>query len=247
MKVQDLEQEFIEIDGEKIDFLLKRKNIKNIHLRVTSDGNVTISIPKKMRTERAKEFLRSKISWVKKQQKSFKSFASPKESKSFENGDILYILGKPYKIELLKDNKNNIIIENDYIKFYIKKQYFDNKFYISKLYEKWLKQYAFNVIKDFVAQYQNKLKNYGINLPEIEIKKRKSVWGSCFPTKNKVIFNLSLIKTPVSCIEYVVLHELSHFKYPNHSKDFHNFITAFMPDWKTRKKALNKEWGPTLD
>ena len=70
----------------------------------------------------------------------------------------------------------------------------------------------------------------------------KSRWGSCIPSRNKVIFNLNLIKTPMCCIEYVVLHELSHLKYQNHSKNFYNFISIFMPDWKERKKILNKEF-----
>ena len=70
----------------------------------------------------------------------------------------------------------------------------------------------------------------------------KSRWGSCIPSNNKVIFNLKLIKTPICCIEYVVLHELSHFKYQDHSKNFYNFVTIFMPDWKARKKILDEEF-----
>ena len=70
----------------------------------------------------------------------------------------------------------------------------------------------------------------------------KSRWGCCFPFKNKVVFNLSLIKTPIDCVEYVVIHELSHFKYRNHSKDFYNFVAIYMPNWKEKRKVLNKEY-----
>ena len=70
----------------------------------------------------------------------------------------------------------------------------------------------------------------------------KSRWGSCLPFNNKIILNLNLIKTPMCCIEYVILHELSHFKHHNHSKNFYNFITLFMPDWKERKKILDEEF-----
>ena len=55
-----------------------------------------------------------------------------------------------------------------------------------------------------------------------------------------MIFNLKLIKAPICCLEYVVLHELSHFKYQNHSKNFYNFVTIFMPDWNARKKLLDE-------
>lgn len=60
--------------------------------------------------------------------------------------------------------------------------------------------------------------------------------------RNKVTFNLNLIKTPMYCIEYVVLHELAHFEYQNHSKNFYKFVEKFMPDWKKRKKILDEEF-----
>ena len=74
----------------------------------------------------------------------------------------------------------------------------------------------------------------------------KTKWGICTPSKNEITFNLNLIKTPLECIEYVVLHELSHFKHPNHSRNFHNFVTRFMPNWKERKKILDNEFTTIL-
>ena len=71
-----------------------------------------------------------------------------------------------------------------------------------------------------------------IKIPTIEIRQMKTRWGSCIPACNKVIFNLNLIKTPICCIEYVVLHELSHFKHQNHSKNFYNFITIKSVSYK---------------
>ena len=237
-----MEQEFIESGGEKIYFRIQRKNIKNMNLRVGRDKEVTISIPKKMPTEKAKEFIKQKANWIKKHQKNYETNAKPKESKTFENGDILYLLGTQYKLQLIKDYKNNIEINNQNIEIHIKEKYVGNKKYIKKEYEKWLKKYAINIIENLVLKYQKELKKYNIKIPEIEIKQMKSKWGSCITSKNKVTFNLSLIKTPMYCIEYVVLHELSHFKHPNHSKNFYNFVTIFMPDWKERKKILDKEF-----
>ena len=96
--------------------------------------------------------------------------------------------------------------------------------------------------KDMMKFVTEVAKKYGIKIPKIEIRRMKTRWGSCIPACNKVIFNLNLIKTPMCCIEYVVLHELSHFKHQNHSKNFYNFITIFMPDWKERKKILDEEF-----
>ena len=53
--------------------------------------------------------------------------------------------------------------------------------------------------------------------------------------------NEFLVKANIRCIQYVILHELTHLLYPNHSKDFYDFLTIQMPDWQERKKELDKE------
>ena len=107
-------------------------------------------------------------------------------------------------MKIISDNHNSVVINNKYIEIHIKEKYIDNKNYIKKVYEKWLKQYALNILEKLVIKYQDTLKKYGIKIPRIEIRQMKTRWGSCIPACNKVIFNLNLIKTPICCIEYVV-------------------------------------------
>lgn len=49
-----------------------------------------------------------------------------------------------------------------------------------------------------------------------------------------------LLNVPRSCAEYVVLHELAHFLYPNHSRSFYDFIAGYMPDWQERERLLKQ-------
>ncbi len=237
-----MEKEFVESNGEKIYFYIQRKNIKNLNLKVNVNKTVTLSIPMKLSLDKAKDFIKKKSKWIKKQQDFFDTFAEQKENLTFENGETVYLLGKQYKMKINKDKTNHVNIEGKYIEINIREKYIDNKKYIKKFYEKWLREYALNILKEIVLKYQKTLQKYDVNMPKIEIRQMKSRWGSCIPKCNKVIFNLSLIKTPLCCIEYVVLHELSHFKHQNHSKNFYKFITIFMPDWKERKKILDGEF-----
>lgn len=81
---------------------------------------------------------------------------------------------------------------------------------------------------------------YGVQPPKIRIRLMKSRWGSCIPSKGAVTFNALLAAVPRECVEYVVVHEFTHFLQPDHSKAFYQKLERFMPDWKVRKNELKK-------
>ena len=68
----------------------------------------------------------------------------------------------------------------------------------------------------------------------------KSRWGSCKASNQHINLNLELIMTPIQCIEYVIMHELCHLKFSKHTKEFYQFLSIMMPDWKQRKNRLEK-------
>ena len=67
-----------------------------------------------------------------------------------------------------------------------------------------------------------------------------SQWGNCRSEKGVLTFNTNLMYAPLECIEYVVLHELTHLKVQNHNKLFEALLTKYMPQWRARRKELNE-------
>lgn len=237
-----MKEDFIIHEGKKYNFYIIKKDIKNINIKVNKNKEIIISAPKRAKDDYIKEIVLKKVGWIKKQINFYESLSPINEDLCFENGETVYLLGRQYRMNILPQNNNNIYIKDRYLYIEVKEKYIKNKEYIEKIYNKWLKQYAYSIIKELVEKYQNKLKKYEVPMPNIELKKMKTKWGSCMPANKKVTFNTNIIKTPICCIEYVVLHELAHFKYMNHSKEFYNFITIFMPDWKERKKILDEKY-----
>ena len=77
--------------------------------------------------------------------------------------------------------------------------------------------------------------------PIIIVRKMKARLGSADKSKNSIVLNYDLIKAPKYCIDYVILHELTHFIHKNHNKEFYEFLTVIMPDWNKRKEILEGE------
>ena len=103
------------------------------------------------------------------------------------------------------------------------------------------RQLGERVFKHWAQMVHTRVQEAGIDVPMPIIKQQrmKSRWGSCTPAKELIKMNLRLLEGPQAFIEYVMIHEFSHFKYLDHSQNFHNLVAKFLPDWKARKKSLN--------
>ena len=98
--------------------------------------------------------------------------------------------------------------------------------------------YTNQKFKELVEKNANQLiKETGLLPNKITLKQIKYAWGSCSSKKN-ITLNLELIKYSQQAIRYVILHELCHLKYMNHSKDFWNLVEQYMPDYKQVKKEF---------
>lgn len=78
----------------------------------------------------------------------------------------------------------------------------------------------------------------GVKYPQIKFRKMVSRWGSCHTVKGVLTFNINLMYAPIECIEYVVLHEFTHFLQPNHSGRFYDELEKVCPDWKVCREKL---------
>lgn len=99
---------------------------------------------------------------------------------------------------------------------------------LDSFYKKEIEKYIF----PFIENYSNLMKLYPT---KISFRKNKRTWGSC-NYKNELSFNYLLMKYPLEIMEYIVVHELSHIKHKNHSKDFWNLVEKFSPNYKDIEK-----------
>ena len=97
-----------------------------------------------------------------------------------------------------------------------------------------LKKKAREILPEKIAYYSSLT---GLVPTALKVTSAKTRFGSCSP-KNSLCFSYLLMRYPDEAIDYVVLHEIAHIKYKNHSKQFYSLIEKYMPDYKKREKLL---------
>lgn len=97
-----------------------------------------------------------------------------------------------------------------------------------------------SVILDICHNVYLYFETKGINFPQIKFRKMVSRWGSCNPSKGILTFNINLMYAPIECIEYVVMHEFTHFLQANHSQKFYYELEKICPDWRRLRKKLKE-------
>lgn len=231
--------ELSQING-TVDVKIVRKNIKNVHLKVFRSLEVVLSVPMQVPREWIENFLSKRIKWIDEQITKYKLSGGTNTLDSIKNGTSVQMLGKDMRVVFEEASKNSIEVDEKRI-ILLLKDVTDEEF-AQKLFLKWWKQAAEDVFQNELdTLYEKIFKKYQVAKPDIYVRKMKTLWGSCTPSKSKVTLNNYLFKANIRCIQYVVLHELTHLIYPNHSKQFYDFLTIHMPDWQERKKQLDTE------
>ena len=222
-----------------IEYTLSRNAKKNVNFRVKSSGEICISAPKYVRKSELDSMILERAEWLVKNQEKVKNKKTNLAPTNIQNASHIYLNGQKYYIKITSGKINSVHFKDNLLILQIKENYKNSQNYINNYLDKWLKEVTYILSNRIIDNFLPLFDKYHINKPELAIRTMTGRWGSCTPSKNKIIINKNLIYPPHKCLEYVVVHELAHLVEANHSKKFYNIIEEMIPDWKTRKKILN--------
>ena len=198
------------------------------------DGKVRVSAPVHMSDESIAMFVRTKLTWIRKQQEKFEQ--QPRQSaREYVSGETLYVFGKQYFLHVEYSYKgNSLVLSGNEAILTVRKES------TSKQREAFVNEWYRALLKEKIETYLPKWENItGLYCDSWQTKYMTTRWGTCNTKTRKLWFNLQLAKKPIECIEYVILHELAHLKVRNHSKEFVAILDQYMPYWREIKKLLN--------
>lgn len=226
-------------EGQEISYVLERKQVKNLNLRIRKDGRVFVSASDAVPFEEVDEFVCNKASYILDAVKRFNEMALYKpQPKQYVSGETFYLQGRGLRLQVSQATKDSISSDGVYIYLKVKDvNDFEKK---RRIVTRFLDQECKIAFSEVMEDLYPLVKKYGIEKPTLRIRDMETRWGSCLTKKRIITLNKRLLESPRNCIEYVVMHELCHLIHPNHSKQFYSFLTMLMPDWKERKVYLNK-------
>ena len=220
------------LDNLGIPYTIKKGRYKRITIGYYHGSTLIIKTPINMPFSKLEKFIEGNINWiVSKQPKGYF------EKVEYLTGNRYLFLGKEYELTIFKSKYPQIECLKDKLVIYAPD--IENS-KIKEMVAKWRYNQAELILQEVLNKCFKEMNNYLVKYPLLEIKSYKSRWGCCYPKKNKIIINVSVVNLPIELIEYVIYHELSHFIHLNHSKEFHEFLRKFVPNENKLRKEISK-------
>ncbi len=208
---------YIKINDYEIEVIItKKKGNKNTYLRIKKDLKLHVTTNNFISNRKIEKIIKENMTSILNMYE--------KQLKKLEVSDEFHFLGKKY---------DPISINGDKISLG------ENKVFIGKDadLDKWYKHQAKNLFQNRLDFWYNEF-CYKIPYPSLTIRKMTSRWGVCNSKLKRVTLNLELIKKEPECLDYVIVHELSHFIEMNHSDKFWKVVEKNYPNYKEIRKQM---------
>ena len=233
------------LSDREIRYELTRKKVKNINIRVHADGTVHVSANAAVPMREIEAVLLKKATFLLRALDRFAERKAPAPL-SFTDGERIPLLGEEKILRVVLSTKNSVTEEDDALILAVREP--DNIEFKRRV----LMRYTDRLCKKVVTAVCHHIYPLFLSdmastdhppadfpFPTIRFRVMRSRWGSCRPKTGVLTFNTRLVFHPIPCIEYVVMHEFTHFLHPDHSARFYQALTMRMPDFKERKALLD--------
>ena len=229
-----------------IEFLytiVRKPRRRSITLSISPRNHLTVTVPKGFSDSQIEKFIQQQSRWIEKKILRNRVLSADYPPKTYQDGDSFSFLGSSYRLEVVEAEQRWVGIKEDRLRVEAstKEIWGDREESIASIVQAWYEGMAMQTLKERVGYYEEKM---GLKSKAIRVRTLEAQWGSCAVT-GQLCFNSRLVMAPMEVVDYVVVHELSHLVYHNHSPRFWGLVSAFIPDYGKRRKWL-REHGQHL-
>ncbi len=236
MKIK-AEKHILEFGSRRIPYRLHRADRKRLRVVVSPELVVDVYAPTTTNDEKIRLAVQKKASWIARTLDKLESYHPLPVPNRYISGETLVYLGRQYRLKVVENSKTPAKLLGRFLWVWVEDK--NDVQNVKKSVDQWYRKRAIEVIGRYLEKCYTVVSRHDVTEPLLVIRTMHRRWGSC-SNKGRITLNVNLIKAPVHCIEYVIMHELCHLKYNNHSKAFYSLLTRCQPDWRKRKETLDR-------
>lgn len=219
-----------------IQYAVKRSERKTLAIEVHPDNSVWVIAPIDAKEEEIQARVEKKAPWITKQQRFFAGRPNQVYTPEWVSGENMYYLGRQYRLKI-HEGSSSVKLVGKYLNVTVEDK--EDKKKIADLVNAWYLQHARTKFAERMKRLHPILEKENLVMNSLLIRKLDKRWGSC-TKKGNIVVNSDLIKAPINCIDYVLIHEICHLKHHDHGNKFWTLLNKYCPDWvKTKDKLEN--------
>ncbi|MGI6479391.1 MAG: M48 family metallopeptidase [Salinivirgaceae bacterium] len=217
---------------ENLDIAIeKTERRKTVSIFIERDGSVRVLAPIYASDETIETAVKAKEYLIFTKLAKWKELNQGKVKREYINGQSFLYLGRNYRLKLTDNQDVPLKIKGGF--FLLDKNYLSKA---EKVFKDFYKEKALLKIKERIKVHKDK---FSIKPTSVKVLDLQNRWASCTP-KNGLNFHWKCVMAPVKVLDYIIMHEMVHLKYPNHSADFWNELDKKMPDFIEQKDWLKR-------
>lgn len=215
-----------------LEYSVEYRNRKTLGIGVHPDGSVDVKAPVGASLEKIRAHVNRRAAWIYKQQRYFSSFGIHTPERKYVSGESHLYLGRQYMLRIVDGEHSGVHYKGNIIEVECR-----HRKDVGILLQTWYRQRAAVKFREYAAPLIERFKRYQVEPKDLVLKEMETRWGSCTGS-GLILLNPRLICAPRICIEYVIVHELCHLIYRNHTKAFYTLLAQEMPHWERWKMKL---------
>lgn len=223
-----------EYGSRMITFNLIYRKRKTLSIEVEPTGEINVIAPVGTSSEKIIEKVRTRAAWIVSKQYESKFINDTKINRETVSGESYMYLGRNYSLDVIVDEELDSIKVKLFQGKFVVNTYTKDEDLIKKSIENWYREKTLAKVKERISYYKS---YFNDEVTNVKVKEQKKRWASC-TSKNELLFNWRCVMAPVFVLDYIVVHEMCHMEYKNHSKVFWDRICSVIPDYESRRAWL---------
>lgn len=229
-----------------IDVDVIYKAIKHIHISVyPPDGRVRVAAPYRVGDEAVRLAVVQRLPWIRREQDRLRN-APRQAERRFVSGETHFVWGERYRLDVSRTGRHGVELQGKTLWLIAPKG--SDPATRQRVLDRFYRRQLAGALPPLLEKWQAII---GEHVDKVVIRRMKTKWGSCSQETRSIRINLELASKNPRCLEYVVVHELTHLLERSHNDRFRSLMDEHLPGWRAIRDELNQSplwyalWRPT--